>query len=142
MHARVLSDTCMASTEMNRSAVVIHLCYPVVGRELGARTETLTDLTALFHDEIMPASNRAGQICASGTRKLDPNRFVCSLVPLAESPAGLSPPLRGAASPLRPSSFSRGFTPNPAAATRPPSAARLPASLRHFFWRAALVRRA
>src|SRR5512133_338553 len=61
------------------------------------------------------------------------------LVPLAESPAGLSAPLRGAASPLRPSSFSRGFTPNPAVAARPPSAARLLASLRLFFWRAALA---
>src|SRR5512133_1533683 len=32
-----------------------------------------------------------------------------------------------------------GFHPEPAVAVRPPSAARLPASLRHFFWRAALV---
>src|SRR5512133_1671262 len=45
------------------------------------------------------------------------------LGPLAESPAGLSAPLRGAATSPRPSSFSRGFTPNPASAARPPSAA-------------------
>ncbi|MGE5788173.1 MAG: hypothetical protein ACM3ZE_26495, partial [Myxococcales bacterium] len=44
------------------------------------------------------------------------------LGPLAESPAGLSAPLRGAATPPQPSSLSRGFTPNPASAARPPSA--------------------
>ena len=48
---------------------------------------------------------------------------VALLVPLAETPAGDSAPLRGAATQPRPSSFSRGFTPNPAPAPRSPSAA-------------------
>src|SRR5512133_3317744 len=45
------------------------------------------------------------------------------LVPVAKSLAGLLAPLRGAAAQPRPSSFSRGFTPNPAGAARSPSAA-------------------
>ena len=61
-----------------------------------------------------------------------------ALVLLAETPAGVSAPLRGAAAQPRPSSLPRGFTPNPAAAARPPIAARRHGIFRHFFWRAAI----
>jgi hypothetical protein len=61
------------------------------------------------------------------------------LVPPAKSPTGLSAPLCGAASQPRHSSFLWGFTPNPEAASRPPSAVRRRQYWRSNFWRTALV---
>src|SRR5512147_1762368 len=58
-------------------------------------------------------------------------------VPLANSPAGLLAPLRGAASPPRPPSFPWDFAPTPAPATRAPCAARRQPYLPSLFWRAA-----